>query len=774
MAYATEKNKVGRKPSNIAQLKLDYCSLSYGVTPCSVGRVFSGATPQAGSTASTIVLAASSSSIDNTYNKFAVVIISGTGAGQERRITAYNGSTKVATIYPNWDTTPDITSRYSLINRPAACYNTRATCQDSVNYTPDTTINNYWFVTESADFPSNIWEASGLGAAIPCLISIQTAPSKITLGQGLGTRASLTIKLRDFPHHDRGTDKYVYSRNYTPENQGTFFGKFMARNRYYQGRDIVIHSGYIDSNGYDAGNFLTREFIIEKISGPDKNHEVTITAKDVLKLAEDDRALVPAPCDGTLAEDIDETQTGVVSIVATDLTNYRPVNGYARIGDEIVHYTAIAYDSISIDARGAKGTTADQHSIDDAIQYCIDFDAVNVVDIIRQLLDSAYRVTAGLAKNAGIDASKLDLSGWADEKESWLNNNTLSNIISEPTGVKTLLNELLTQNLMYLWWDEDDKLVKIKAISPQDPTDELTDNLNFLADSVEVTDDPQQRISEVWVWWGRLDPTDKKRKNFSNLYIQADVLSEATDQYNDIRVKEIQSDWIADEALAIQIAGRTLALLKDNPRVFKFQLDAKDTIRTGDYYNLNTQHLQQADGSNQALLTVILQSREIQPGSTWEYMAQEFSFIGRYGYIGYSHEGRAQAGTADTITLAADASGINNIYRDHIITILSGTGAGQTRQIFAYDGTTKIVHVYDPWSPAPDSTSVYFLTLPDYSIDGILKEDGSNLLKEDGTFLLVESATGRFAANDYLKTKYAWIAPDSGYFGDGTEAYKII
>ena len=41
-----------------------------------------------------------------------VYISSGTGAGQLRTITAWNGSTKVATITPNWSTTPDGTSSY--------------------------------------------------------------------------------------------------------------------------------------------------------------------------------------------------------------------------------------------------------------------------------------------------------------------------------------------------------------------------------------------------------------------------------------------------------------------------------------------------------------------------------------------------------------------------------------------------------------------------------------------------------------------------------------
>jgi hypothetical protein len=51
-----------------------------------------------------------------------VYIASGTGAGQLRTITAWNGSTKVATVSPNWSTTPDGTSTYLSTNFDTAPY----------------------------------------------------------------------------------------------------------------------------------------------------------------------------------------------------------------------------------------------------------------------------------------------------------------------------------------------------------------------------------------------------------------------------------------------------------------------------------------------------------------------------------------------------------------------------------------------------------------------------------------------------------------------------
>ena len=69
----------------------------------------------------------------------------------------------------------------------------------------------------------------------------------------------------------------------------------------------------------------------------------------------------------------------------------------------------------------------------------------------------------------------------------------------------------------------------------------------------------------------------------------------------------------------------------------------------------------------------------------------------------------AQAGTANTITLAATESATNDIHTQNIISIVSGTGAGQTRLILEYIGSTKIATVDRPWTTTPDSTSVYEL-----------------------------------------------------------------
>ena len=67
----------------------------------------------------------------------------------------------------------------------------------------------------------------------------------------------------------------------------------------------------------------------------------------------------------------------------------------------------------------------------------------------------------------------------------------------------------------------------------------------------------------------------------------------------------------------------------------------------------------------------------------------------------------ATDGSSNTITLDASASGN---YKGCTISILSGSGAGQSRNIEAYDIGTQVATVHLDWDETPDSSSVYQIT----------------------------------------------------------------
>ena len=76
--------------------------------------VVASGTAQAGGVA-TITLAAGESAVDDIFAGDRVVIVGGTGVGEHGIVTAYNGTTKVATMSQSWVTQPDATSEYDLV-----------------------------------------------------------------------------------------------------------------------------------------------------------------------------------------------------------------------------------------------------------------------------------------------------------------------------------------------------------------------------------------------------------------------------------------------------------------------------------------------------------------------------------------------------------------------------------------------------------------------------------------------------------------------------------
>lgn len=69
----------------------------------------------------------------------------------------------------------------------------------------------------------------------------------------------------------------------------------------------------------------------------------------------------------------------------------------------------------------------------------------------------------------------------------------------------------------------------------------------------------------------------------------------------------------------------------------------------------------------------------------------------------------AQAGASNSITLNAGASSVTDQYKNNLIIVYSGTGAGQARAIVSYNGTTKVATVEPAWGTNPSSGSLFMI-----------------------------------------------------------------
>lgn len=498
------------------------------------------------------------------------------------------------------------------------CYNTRASCQDTANYTR--TTKTYRFCEPQEGVPASI-------QAIPSVKSVRMAPTKLTPGKGLGYRASVSITLRDHPHHDRGIDPYAGTRSIDPYASGTFWTKFLARNRHYNGRILRIRTGYI-TDPFDFAHFEDREYVVEKIDGPTATGLVTITAKDVLKLADDSRAQCPVASRGALDADITAAATSLTLTAGTG-AEYG-ASGYVRVGDEIIQFGGRSTDTLTSLTRGSWGTTAATHSTGDAVQLCKAWSATNVRDIIDELL-TTY---------SGISSSYINATDWNAEETDWLSAYSLTTIISDPTGVNTLLGELMEQCQLMLWWDDRAQQIRLRAIVPPKANTPTTidDDQHVIAESMTIKDDSDLRITQLWVYYDKADYTEDGTKNYKRLYIAADLDAESADQYGDQRIEVIRSRWFDENnsAAVLQTATRAFNARVNSPKRLRFALDAKDlaVYDVGDVVDIVTSRIVDFDGLPKTVRGALIEENERVGGTRIEYEFLSGIGLGRFGFIG--------------------------------------------------------------------------------------------------------------------------------------------
>lgn len=507
------------------------------------------------------------------------------------------------------------------------CFNSFQTCQDEENYDQGTLTLT--FSKNQQGLPKDQY-------IIPSLLDVTTTPTRINAAGGskssspLGDRATVTATFMDHPHSDLQVDKYQSERNYIATDRGTFWTKWLARNPYYVNRIMRVREGYV---GQAIEDMVTRTYIIDAIEGPDGNGRVTVRGKDILRLADNDTAQAPRPSSGELIQDYDEEASITeLRITGADAADY-PAPGTVRVNDELFTFTGVTTISsteirLTGITRATDGSELDDHDAEDRVQLCLRYSDVRVDDLAYEWLTDFGDVPPGF----------IDLTAWDEEASIWLQQFSLSGLITEPTGVTDLLGEITEQCLFFIWWDERTQLIGLKAIRPPTETPVVWDDrANLIGDMTRITAKPKERISQVWVHWGQKDPTQDvdEETNFRRIRVRIDPEAESDNQYGERRIRKIFSRWLQSEAQAIQVSVRLLARFRDNPRYMTFSVDAKDRQTwTADVADIT--HRGVVDDTGLPLQTrwQLISAEEVEPGHRVEYVGQVYEYgIGvRFGF----------------------------------------------------------------------------------------------------------------------------------------------
>ena len=507
----------------------------------------------------------------------------------------------------------------------AKCYNTRATCTDPDNYAK--TTQEIIFCEPRSNLPVGV-------AMFPALVSPPTkSTTTITSGKGLGDREVVKVKIKDFPHHDRGIDPYISTRTYDAETQGTFWGKWLRRNQYFEGRTLKVYEGFI-GEVFSWADFEIYEYDIVDIDGV-TNGEVRITAKDLLIRTYGTANKYPVASEGTLLADI-TAAAGTATLTPTGVGNSDyTASGYIAIGGEVKAFTRSA-DVLTFTAHGAWGTTDEAHEAGDTVQQCIAWEEVNVVDVLDELLTTGAGIPAA---NIPYDNGAPFTDIWDVEKDLWLSSSNVYGILTEPEDVNKVVKELSEQFMFDIWYNAEYQEVRIKAIAPERSgvtINAINDQYQILKGSLKVVRESSKRFSEIQVWYDKINYEEGDDiKNFKTILVHADVSRSGVDKYGSNSIKVVKCRWLKTAAGAQKLAGRLLARFADTPELVTFEVAGKDEslLSMAERVAITAWQFQDFNGANEARNFQITSINEFADLDVIKVKALTSSFVGAYGFI---------------------------------------------------------------------------------------------------------------------------------------------
>lgn len=248
-------------------------------------------------------------------------------------------------------------------------------------------------------------------------------------------------------------------------------------------------------------------------------------------------------------------------------------------------------DLLTLLARGLNGTTADAHSAGDRVQVCVEYTAARPDEIVADLMQTY----------GGVDPSYIPATSWQTETETF-NRRLYTGIIAEPTPVRTLIQEMIQQAGLAIWWDPVERLVFLQVLRAVTSDARVFDESQILEGTLSIAEQPDKRVSQVWVYYGQRNPLDGQDdpSNYRSCEVILDTTAEAN--YGAPAIQKIYSRWIAfgGQTTAERIGNLQLGRYVNPPRKFAFNLlrtAAAVGLVLGAGYFIGNPELQAADGS---------------------------------------------------------------------------------------------------------------------------------------------------------------------------------
>ena len=224
-----------------------------------------------------------------------------------------------------------------------------------------------------------------------------------------------------------------------------------------------------------------------------------------------------------------------------------------------------------------------------------------------------------------------------DEAVNYLGFARITRLITQPYGISELIADMAEQLQFFIWWEETEQLVKLRAIRGFDTEpDTLTDGANIISGTFSVRDKPKERASQVWVYYGQRDATepDNNVNNYENQYVIANLESETDELYGSASIRKILGVWVQAGIVAQSTATKLSNKYLDTPTEGSLKVDIKD----GDYQIgavFYISHYLDVDqyGLRRLRPWTVVSREEVVPNEIVEYVVEETGLYGRIYFI---------------------------------------------------------------------------------------------------------------------------------------------
>ena len=415
-------------------------------------------------------------------------------------------------------------------------------------------------------------------------ISENTA--KLLTGKGLASRGTATITLIDV----KGIDPNPYAPAVTADviKQGSYLTKLVARNQLIN-RDIVIKNYRVESDGtIDLANGAEeRHYIIKSVSQTSKG-EFRINCEDELSRINVGETVWPLPLEGYIRTDVNSSAT----TINVDPNVTYLVGDTVRSGEELMKITGVSNigtgsAQITVQTRGSdivytntlSKTISEEHSAGDELFVCDVSDDEGIDDLLERI-----------CLDIGIDAAYIPKADWTAEIDEWHPTTTVNTIWIESLSTSKMLEMILSNYLLNMWFDPTDREIKISAITVwKESSLSLKEGEQIDFETITTSNVEGLRATRAYITYNKrylasADSIENYKK--ASLFKRTDL--ETDDYFGEDKVKKFEPSSFLDGDSADLLVNRWVNRYVD-PKIYAWTTqEKKRTFNVGDIVDIES------------------------------------------------------------------------------------------------------------------------------------------------------------------------------------------